>query len=342
MRALARIGLVGLACSLALFAAACYRPEPVDGGFRCSRDLGTSCPGSLVCSAAGLCVLPSGLDMARAPLDLAGDQATSLAPRNCEERLRQGAFSNLVPLSTANTAADEGHLALDSTGAGRLLFQRAGQLYVAGFASSDHKTLEAPQLVTLTPALNSLHGGSFATDGKYWFSGTVAGTTSLYVATPAGGAAFTVGAARAPSTTGCAYTDPVFVENIATQSMFVGYELAGCGGASYVARGLAERNLGAFYSALVDKGWTTPSLSPSGLSLIVQSSVGTPALYAAQRSDFQFQFTSAVRIPMASIGEPIEDHQLVVSADCRTAYFASVRTGGVGGVDLYAADIAAE
>jgi len=45
---------------------------------------------------------------------------------------------------------------------------------------------------------------------------------------------------------------------------------------------------------------------------------------------------------MASIGESVADHQAVVSADCRTIYFSSVRAGGAGGTDLYAADIAAE
>jgi hypothetical protein len=338
---------ISLACLLVL--AGCYRPDPQDGSFRCSPDLGSLCPDGLICSSAGLCVRSLGQDLSGSALDLAADQGGPVGPRSCEERVRSGAFANLVPLMPANTAADEEHLALDPTGtAPRLLFQRGSSLFSAAIMTTDPKTIATPQAVTLLMAPTTMppppviHGGSFTIDGKLWFAGTVAGTTSLYAGTPSGATGFTVAAPRAPTATTCAFSDPVFLQGDATFQLYAAYALAGCGGASYVVRGAADRNLGAFYSALPDSGWSAPSLTSSGLLLLVSSTIGGRHLYAAERSDLQYQFTTAGRVPMGAIGEPIEDRQAVVSNDCRTIYFSSVRAGGAGGADLYAADIAAE
>ena len=124
--------------------------------------------------------------------------------------------------------------------------------------------------------------------------------------------------------------------------MYVGFPLGGCAGDSYVVRGALDRNAGAFYSALPESGWASPSMTTSGLMLLVSSTIGDHRIYGAQRSDFTYQFTSAGRISMSAIGEAMSDFQAVVSADCRTIYFSSLRAGGAGGADLYAADILPE
>ncbi len=331
-----------IACLVLSFGlGACYRPEPVDGAFTCSPDLGGLCPNGFTCNAHGLCVHPTAREMGGAPLDLAGDQASVQHPRTCDDVIQAGQFSNLTPLAAVNTAADETHLALDeSAGTRRLLFQRGNQIFAAVVAGNDPKSVAAPQAVTLTGAPTTILGGSFTTDGKLWFAGTTGGTTSLYSAAPNGATGFTVSAPRAPQGT-CPFSDPFFMQGDSTFQLYVTYALAGCGGAPYVARGALDRNLGAFFSALPEPSWGTPTMSPTGLLLIVAGQSTDKHLYAAARSDFQFQFVNAGRVPMGAIGEGIEDRQMVVSADCRTAYLVSVRSGGAGGADLYAADIAA-
>lgn len=334
---------IGVTVLASLGIAACYRPNPQGGSFTCSVDLGGLCPNGLICSPQGLCVEPRSLDMARVPFDLGGDLRPSVTPRTCEQLVAQGAFANLVPLATANTSDDEGHIALDPSGDGRLLFQRGNQFFVAAFVAGNPKALLAPQAVTLTGGPATLHGGSFTNDGKLWFAGSNGGTTSLYSASPVGDHEFAVDAARAPVTSGCPFSDPVFSTGDASKDLFASYALAGCSGKPYLVQGRADRNIQAFYSGLVDSGWSSPSLSSTGLGLVVASTDGPPRLYAASRSATNTQFSGAGRIGMTGLGgDGIEDRQLVVSADCRTLYLSSVRTGGMGAGDLYAADILPE
>jgi hypothetical protein len=343
MRHLFWVGVVTGALGVAL-GQGCYRPQPADSAFTCSPDLGGLCPAGLVCSPQGFCVQTITHDGGATALDLSGDQATVPHLRSCDERVQAGAFSNLTPLSPANTAADEEHIALDpSMTAPRLFFQRGNSLFCASISTSDPKSISAPVSVTLTGGPANLHGGSFTTDGKFWFSGSDSTGAGLYAGTPSGSATFTVAAARQPISTGCPYSDPWFMQGDSTFQLYAGFPLAGCSGDSYVVRGALDRNAGAFYSALPESGWAAPSMTSSGLLLIVSSTIGGRHLYAASRTDFQYLFASAGRIDLSgSIGEAIEDRQAVVSSDCKTIYFSSVRTGGAGGADLYAADIAAE
>jgi hypothetical protein len=342
MRRLVLVGVVTCALGLAL-GQGCYRPEPADGAFTCSPDLGGLCPTGLVCSPQGFCVQSISHDGGASPLDLAGDQASAPHLRSCDERVQAGAFSNLTSLSAANTSADEEHLALDpSSTAPRLLFQRGNNLFAAPISTSDPKSIAAPQPVTLTGGPANLHGGSFTTDGKFWFAGSDTAGAGLYAATPSGATSFTVAAPRQPIAASCPYSDPFFMQGDATFQLYAAFPLAGCGGDSYVVRGALDRNAGAFYSALPESGWAAPSMTGSGLLLIVSSTIGGRHLYAASRTDFQFQFDSTGRIDLSSLGESVEDRQAVVSPDCKTIYFSSVRAGGAGGADLYAADIAAE
>ncbi len=338
--------LVLLALVLGATSTACYRPEPAEGAFRCSLDLGGLCPGGMICSAQGLCIKPGSLDLGTQPLDLAGDQGSAPGTRSCDDRVSQGAFTGLTPLTALNTAADEEHLAWDPTsGAHRLLFVRGNQLYSATISNADGKSVSAPVAVTLSgaPGGMTLRGGSFSSDGKYWFAGTVGGSTSLYAATRVDSSTFSVAAARAPTAASCAYSDPFLMEGDPMKELYLAYPLNGCTGASYVATGAVDRNIAAFYSSLPEAGWAAPSMTTSGLLLITSSTIGDRHLYASQRSGPQYQFANANRITMpAAIGEAMEDRQAVVSADCSTIYFSSVRSGGAGGADVYAASIAAE
>ncbi len=121
--------------------------------------------------------------------------------------------------------------------------------------------------------------------------------------------------------------------------MYAAYPLAGCSGPSYAVLGAEGRNIGGFVSALPNSGWQATSLTPTGNGLIV-SSVATPrTLSIGQRSGVGFQFNGSQPIPMDAIGASTEDYQAVVSSDCSTIYFSSVRTGGKGGADIYAAEI---
>ncbi len=338
-----RLAAYALIAALAT-TAACYRPETPESAFRCSPDLGGLCPGGMICSTAGLCITPGSVDMGKAPLDLAGDQASGPFERTCDDRVRQGAFTGLVALSAVNTTSDEAHLAYDATSGGhRLVFVRNGQLFSAPIASNDGKAVSAPVAVALSgaPPGLQLRGGSFGSDGKYWFAGTVGGTTSLYAATRVDATTFTVAAAQAPVATSCAFSDPFLTQGDVELELYIGYPLAGCAGPRYVATGAVSRNIAAFYSSLPESGWAAPSMTTSGLLLLTSSTLDHH-LYAAERSGLEFQFANANRIPMTAIGEATEDRQAVVSADCTTIYFSSVRPGSVGGADLYAATIAAE
>jgi hypothetical protein len=340
--------------AVAAFAVACYNPSVKNGAFSCSMDLGNACPGGFVCSG-GLCIHPQAQDMAMVPLDLAGDQAVVPFVPTCDDFVSAGKFQNLSPLTTLNTASDEIHLSLDSGSANwRLLYQSGGTLYASALSGSTHNMAAAPVAVTLTGGPTTTSGGSFTTDGKFWFSGTLAGVTNLYSATSTGPATFNVAAAilpmtGPPTTIGtCGFSDPAFYKNTAANDMSVGlemyatYPLAGCTGPSYAVLGAEGRNIGGFVSALPNSGWASTSLTPTGNGLIVSSQASPRSLSIALRSGFGFQFNGSQPIPMDAIGASTEDYQAVVSNDCTEIYFSSVRTGGKGGADIYVADIVKE
>jgi hypothetical protein len=326
-----------------LVVVSCYRPEPSDGAFTCSVDFGGLCPGGFVCSPQGLCIQTTGHDMGGAPLDLAGDQASPPVVRSCDDKIAAGAFSNLTALTALNTSADEEHLALDpSMTAPRLFFVRSNQVYAAPISATDRKMVSTPQAVTVTSGPTTVTGLNFTNDGVLWLSGTTGGMTGMYGATATNATTYTAPAPRAPIAANCAFSDAFFMQGDSTFQMYAAFPLSGCAGPSYVVRGALDRNAGAFYSALGQAGWAAPTMTASGLLLIVSSTGSDRHLWTAARSDLPYQFVTANQIDMSSIGAGIEDRQALVNADCTTIYFSSVRSGGAGGADLYAADIAAE
>lgn len=317
----------------------CYTPHPSDGSFSCSVDLGNACPPGYTCKS-NLCVKPGTSDMSTAGLDLAVSGDLSPGPRTCDQRLQEAGFSNLKALGTLNSSADEAHVAFDGKGK-RLVFVRGGQLYGASLTGG-LTAPEAPVVLTVTGGPTTLTGGSFTTDGTYWFTGTTAGVTSLFKGTPTGTTGFSAVAQARPTTSDCAFSDPSFEKGDATQGLFASYALAGCNGQSYVVRGANGLESGTFYSALGDASYISPSLSPTGLTLFAASVKGAPRLYVSGRSDLVYQFGSTGNLPMGSIGQGTEDRQIVVSNDCSTVYLVSVRAGGAGLGDIYAADVATE
>ena len=334
----AALGVAALVGS-ALALGGCYAPHPSDGSFSCSVDFGNACPPGYTCKSS-LCVKPGTSDMSTAGLDLAVSGDLSPGPRTCDQRLQAGGFANLVGLSALNTSSDESHLAFDGKGK-RLVFARGNQLYGASLAGG-LRSPAAPVALTITGGPTTLTGGSFTTDGTYWFTGTTGGVTSLYKGSPTSTTGFTAVAQARPTTSDCAFSDPSFETGDATAGFFASYALAGCNGQSYVVRGANGRESGTFYSALADASYISPSLSPSALTLFAASVKGAPRLYVSGRSGLDYQFGSTGNLPMGNIGQGIEDRQLIVSDDCSTVYLVSVRSGGTGLADLYAADVAAE
>jgi hypothetical protein len=277
--------------------------------------------------------------MMSSTIDFSGDGGVPLGPRSCDERVRSGAFSGLVNLAAANSAQAEESIALSMEGK-RMYFMRAGALYTATIDPAAPKTLSDVTAVTVT-GVDALNGGSVAADGTYWFSGTKGGVTRLYSGTLSGGA-LTVSQTTHLPQAACAFSDPVFVDGNTMLELYLTYPLTGCGKAPYVAQGVLDRNIGAFTSALATVGYRGPSVLPGGLTLIVSSS-DSARLSWAERPSAISQWTGPHPLPLDGIGGPSSaDLQAVVSPDCKTLYLVADRDGGLGGTDLWAADIAAE
>jgi hypothetical protein len=321
--------------------AGCYSPHPVEGGFRCEVDQGLLCPEGLVCNrASGLCVTPqSSTDAGVNAIDFSLDAGIPLSPRSCDDRVRAGAFSNLTNLSVANTNQAETSLSLTPDGK-RLYFLRAGALYTAAIDDADHKALTGVAAVTVTGGPDALNGGTIATDGSYWFSGTKAGTTRLYSGALTSPSALMVSSTtHLPQATACAFFDPVFAAHDPAGELYLTYPLTGCGQASYIAEGAADKNLGAFFSALMGPGYRGPSLLPSGLTLLVTSTDSGRLAYS-ERPSLDVQWTGPNPVPLDALGAPSGgDVQAVVSPGCTTLYLVADRAGGQGATDLWAADI---
>jgi hypothetical protein len=326
--------------ALALALAGCYSPHPVEGGFRCEVDQGLLCPDGLVCDrASGLCVKRhSSEDSGVTAIDFSSDAGLPLATRSCDDRVRAGAFSGLTNLSAANTSQAETSLSLTPDGK-RLYFLRAGALYTAAIDNANPKALSAVSAVTVSGGPDALNGGSFAKDGSYWFSGTKAGATRLYSGTLTSPTDLMVSATTHLPQAACPFFDPVFSGNDPAGELYVSYPLTGCGQASYVAEGAADKNLGAFFSALMAPGYRGQSLVPGGLTLLVSSSVSGRLAYA-QRPSTDAQWTGPDPVPLDGLGAPSgADYQEVVNPGCTTLYLVADRAGGQGAADLWAADI---
>jgi hypothetical protein len=324
-----------------LFLVGCYSPRPADRGFRCDTDLGGLCPEGLHCDAQiGLCVSPSSVaDMSYPGIDFSLDAAPLASPRSCDERVRAGAFTGLTNLTAANSASDERSLSLTPDGK-RIYFLRAGALFTA---TIDGKNASAATAVTgLTGTVDTINGGSLTKDGSYWFSGTKAGVTKLYTGSFTAPTALSVSAtAHLPQAT-CAFADPVFADGKPDGELYLSYPLTGCGQVSYVAQGQVDKNIGAFFSALVVPGYRAPTLLPGALTLLV-SSTDTNRIYYAERPSGDAQWTGTQVVPLDALGAPsTADRQALVSPDCATLYLVADRDAGQGGSDLWAADIAGE
>jgi hypothetical protein len=330
----------GVLLVAALAAPGCYAPHPADGAFRCAVDLGRLCPTGLSCDvASGLCVRPStAIDMGYGSVDFSADAGLPLVPQSCDDRVRAGALSGLTNLTAANSAQAESALALSGDGK-RMYFLRAGALYTATIDPASPKAVGAVTPVTVA-GFDSLNGGTVATDGSYWFSGTKGNVTRLYSGTLSAGALTVSATSHAPQGM-CVFSGPVFLGGDPTSELYLAYPLAGCSQpASYVAVGLTDRNIGAFVSALMLPGYRAPSLLTGGRTLLVSTS-DTRRLAWAERPDANAQWTGPHALPLDGLGVPSGgDDQAVVSPDCKTLYLVADRAGGLGGTDLWAADIA--
>jgi len=340
--------LVGgvVTASLAAGLVACYGPNPADGAFTCTADNGYLCPDGLTCDrAAMLCVKKIAPDLGGGDALPHFDGTPFNTARTCEQRVQQGAFSNLVRLGGLSTAADEASIALTS---GHILWLSNGTPMTATISG---KTAGAPSAVTITgtPAVTTFTGGSFAKDGSYWFGGNAGPSTPTYLYKATGTLpSLTATAQPQPVATGCPFFDPTFTESDPAQELYISYPLAGCnmpqGRSISVDQGVLGKNLGTFYIAFPAYGFRSPFVMPGGTTMIVASDGAGAQLFYSTRmsSGTDAAWTAPQPIPMGAIGAGTRDVQAVVSADCATIYIASERAGGAGGLDLYAADIAAQ
>ncbi|HZS35306.1 MAG TPA: hypothetical protein VFF06_00690 [Polyangia bacterium] len=331
--------------------AGCYEPTPADKGFKCTGDNDYLCPDGLSCDrVAGLCVsrLP---DMQLIPSDLGFmvDASGPVAPRSCDERVTHGAFSGLAPLTSLNTAADELSISISADGS-RIFYQSSGAIMTATLSG---KSAGAPTVVNIAGAPAAFRGGSVNADGSYWFAGDdgAGGPTSLFQAK--GTLPNLTATAQALPTTAtqqsmCAFHDPVFRDGSSANDLYIAYALGGCGTPPYIAQGASGKQLGAFFAAFPTAGFRFPSLLSGGLTMIVGGNAPTRRLFYATRPGTDQTMTDTTwvgptALPLGGIADSAsQDWQAVVSPDCSKLYLVSVRAGGVGGADLYVADIAAQ
>jgi hypothetical protein len=333
--------------------AGCYTPHPQDGSWKCDADNNYLCPDGLTCDRSSLlCVhtiTPSdgGIDLSLP------DLASGPTVRSCDDKVAAGAFSNLTNLGAVNGSGDEHALAITPDGARVYFLDGTGALETATLSG---KSAGAPSAVAIGGGPTTLNGGSFTSDGTYWFSGTMAGATQLWSATKTTPTTLTAMTPLRPTATDCAFTDPVFSAGSSANELFIGYPLGGCANGAMIAIGAKDKDKGAFIGAVGVRNLRSPSLLPAPDAFartLLMSTTGTGArLLYSQRSvsmggtgTIPGSFSSPHAIPMDGIGAPggtQGDVQAVVSPDCSTIYLVSDRSGGHGGLDLWAADIAAQ
>jgi hypothetical protein len=347
--ALSAVVVVALAGAAAAVVG-CYQVSAVNGGWKCNADNNYQCPEGLECDRrpeAELCVsrLPdlfSGQDGGFS-VDLFG----YMPPTSCDIAVRAGRFSNLTNLGAVNTAADEAQLALTPDGT-RLYFMRGGQLMTSALNAPDGKSAAAAVAVLVPNAPAQLLGGSIASDGTYWFTGSVDGVTAALFSAPKTADPTMFGAAVGSGivTSSCLFFEPVFLDGRASSELYLASPLGACSAPPFIARGAASKQLGAFYGAFSQPGFRAPSLTAGGLTLIFSSAPPGPRrLSFATRVSTDdtvgdTQWAGPVTMPLGSIGSPSGgDWQAIVSPSCATLYLVADRAGGAGGADLWAADI---
>jgi hypothetical protein len=331
--------------SLAVGLVACFNPNPADGAFTCTADNDFLCPEGLACNkSTGLCVKTVNNDGGARDALPSFDGTPFVGPRTCEQRVQQGAFSGLVPLSTLNTAGDEHSIAISGS---QIYYQTTGGVLMT--ATVDKKSAGTPTAVTLTnfTGVGELHGGSFTNDGSYWFAGSITGTTSLYQGHKVSATSFTVDLTNdkhSPSVTDCTFLEPMLGDGIASGELYLSYQLNSGGvcdaSKNFIVQGFADKNMGTFFGAFNGLGYRAPFLV-SDTTMLIGTTAASPSLYYTTRASADVQWTTALPLPMGSIGAA-KDQQAVVSSDCSTLYLVSNRSGGAGGLDLWAADIAAQ
>ncbi len=341
--------VVAIAAVAAVTVGACYDPHPANGGFQCTIDNQFQCPQGLTCDRGlGLC-LTGPADLAGPAMDLRFVvDAGPPGARTCDERVRQGAFSNLVNVGSANSSSDESSLSITQDGK-NIFFMREGGFMTA---TLNGKNSGVPQAVTISNGPAVLNGGSIAANGTLWFAGaaTANGAATLYQGTLDAVSGSYVAVAQAlPASTACSFFDPVFLNGSATAELYLTYPLGGCSGASYIARGANKMQLGTFYAATSlpqGSGLQHPSLTPDGLTLLFSTTDAHPKLMFAVRASTDStnddtQWNGPTPLSLGSIGAASGgDYQAVVSPDCSTLFLVADRAGGRGGLDLWAADIA--
>jgi hypothetical protein len=183
----------------------------------------------------------------------------------------------------------------------------------------------------------------------------MAGTTQLWSATGTG-AALTAATPLRPTASDCAFTDPTFSAGNSANELFIGYPLGGCANGAMIAIGGKDKDKGSFFGAVAMRGVRSPTLLPAPDNFtrtLLMSSTGNGArILFSNRSTstvgsttYPGSFSAPHVVPMSGIGEPSGtqgDVEAVVSPTCSTIYLVSDRPGTKGGLDLWAADIAAE
>jgi hypothetical protein len=331
---------------IVLVGAGCYHPDPQDGAFKCDAAHGFLCPMNLHCdTSTGLCVHhPALLDMSNSPITFDNDAGITPPARTCGQRVGDGAVAGLTNLGTGvNTAADESGLAVSNDGS-RIYYLSNGALMTAPLTTP--KQAGAAAAVTVT-GVDTVNGISFASDGSLYVSGVLGGVNEifrLHLDSPTQATLVDAVKDVHKPIGNCAITDLALTGGDPTMSIYVAYPLAGCADSrgSYIAMGALDMQMGTFQAAVPVSGYRAPFAMPDGLTLFF-SSVGTsPRLSYATRPSADALFTGPLTLPLSSIGgNGTRDVQAVVSSTCGTLYLSSERAGGKGGLDLWAADIAA-
>jgi hypothetical protein len=322
--------------------AGCYRPDPADRAFKCDAANNDICPQGLHCDvASGFCVhTPSVADMTYSVMTFNNDASVTPGVRTCGQRVAAGALSAPTNLGAVNGAGDESGLAITNDGS-RIYYLSGGALMTAALTNAT--TAAAPSAVTVS-GVDTVLGLAFAADGSLFVSGVAAGVNQIFKMHLDSATQATMMDAHQPAGL-CGITDLAFIDgNIATD-LYVAYPLAGCTDArgSYVAQGTLDKQLGTFVAALPTPGYRSPYVVSGGLTMLLATTGQSPRLFYAERPDTASLWTGPIELPLGAVGGAGKrDAQAVVSSDCKTLYLSSERTGGKGGLDLWAATIAAQ
>jgi hypothetical protein len=322
--------------------AGCFNPNPADKSFRCDQANGFLCPQGLHCDEVqGLCVrvIPP-KDMGFPDMALNLDGSVTPPERSCGDRVKAGALSGLTNLGSVNGAGDESAVTVTNDGK-RIYYLSGGNLMTAPLTNA--KTAGTPEMVTLN-GLSSVYGTAFAADGTLYIAGSTGNANQIYKMMLAAPDQATLVDAHLPAGL-CPITGLSFIDGDITGDLYVAYPLAGCADSrgSFVAQGTLDKQMGTFVAAVSSFGYQEPFAVTEGTVMLMASPGSAARLYYAERPDTDALWTGPISLPLGGIGGVGKrDARAVVSADCKTLYLSSERAGGKGGLDLWAADIAAK